>query len=204
MVQNEKKRPGRPRSYDPDAALDAALDAFWRAGFAGTSLDDLSAATGMNRPSIYAAFGDKRALFIQAIEHYRVKMRDQMRAAFACEEPLRETLLAVYSRALDLYFANIKTPLGCFMLCAVAPDAVNDAEIRAVLSDGLNLLDEAWRRRIQKAQDDGEIGKSLDAASLARVASGTLYYLSVRARAGESRDNLEQAARTTVDMICSV
>jgi AcrR family transcriptional regulator len=204
MVQKEKRKPGRPRAYDPDAALEAALDVFWRAGFSGTSLDDLSAATGMNRPSIYAAFGDKHALYLQAIEHYREKMRVQMRAAFAAEKPLRETLTDVYSRALDLYFANIKTPLGCFLLCAVVPDVTNDETIRAALTDGLRLLDEAWRRRIQKAQDDGEIGKSLSADNLAKVAAGTLYYLSIRARAGESRENLEHAAKTTVELICRV
>ena len=204
MAQKEKKKPGRPRAYDPDAALDAALDVFWRAGFSGTSLDDLSAATGMNRPSIYAAFGDKHALYLQAIEHYREKMRIQMRAAFAAEMPLRETLLTVYARALDMYFANIKTPLGCFLLCAVVPDVTNDEKIRAVLADGLHLLDEAWRRRIQRAQDEGEIGKSLDADNLAKVAAGTLYYLSIRARAGDDRKKLEQVAETTVELICRV
>jgi AcrR family transcriptional regulator len=66
MVQKQPPlRPrGRPRAYDPDVALAQAMDTFWHAGYAGTSLDDLSAATGMNRPSLYAAFGDKRALYL--------------------------------------------------------------------------------------------------------------------------------------------
>lgn len=204
MVQKEKRKPGRPRAYDPEAALDAALRLFWRAGFASTSMDDLSAATGMNRPSIYAAFGDKHSLYLKAIDHYRVKMREQMAHAFNNDKPLREAMTRVYAAALDLYFANIKTPLGCFLICAVAPDVTGDEEIRKTMSDGLRLLDDAWRRRIQKAQDDGEIGTSIDADSLAKVAAGTLYYLSIRARTGESRESLEKVAQTTVDLICSV
>ena len=203
MVQNEKKKPGRPRAYDPEAALDAALDVFWRSGFASTSMDDVTAATGMNRPSLYAAFGDKRCLYLKAIKHYRVKMRDQVSTAFTEDRPVREAMNDIYDHALDLYFGNIKTPLGCFLICAVAPDIPDDPEVRAIMSEGLNLLDDAWRRRIKKAQDEGEIGKSIDAATLAKVASGTLYYLSIRARTGEPRETLEGVARATVDLICN-
>ena len=65
-----KRRRGRPRAYDPEVALNRAIGAFWNAGYSGTSLDDLAAATGMNRPSLYAAFGDKHALYVKALEHY--------------------------------------------------------------------------------------------------------------------------------------
>src|SRR5882724_10797919 len=66
----EPKRRGRPRAYDPATAIARAAETFWKAGYAGTSLDDLSAATGMNRPSLYAAFGDKRDLYLKALEIY--------------------------------------------------------------------------------------------------------------------------------------
>ena len=71
MVQKEETRLGRPREYDPEVALQRATDAFWDAGFSGTSLDDLSARTGMNRPSLYAAFGDKQALYLKTLESYQ-------------------------------------------------------------------------------------------------------------------------------------
>src|SRR5580765_5390194 len=69
------KRRGRPRAYEPDVALARALDVFWKDGFAATSLDDLSAATGMNRPSLYGAFGDKRELYKKSYENYRNRAR---------------------------------------------------------------------------------------------------------------------------------
>ena len=86
MVQkktSEPKRRGRPRAYDPAQALARAADTFWKAGYAGTSLDDLSEATGMNRPSLYAAFGDKRDLYLKTLEHYREESRALARAALA-------------------------------------------------------------------------------------------------------------------------
>src|SRR6185503_13287769 len=77
----EPKRRGRPRAYDPDTALARAAATFWKAGYAGTSLDDLVEATGMNRPSLYAAFGDKREIYLKTLEHYREGSRALARAA---------------------------------------------------------------------------------------------------------------------------
>src|SRR5438045_2737757 len=95
------KRRGRPRAYDPDLALSRAMDVFWKEGFAGTSLDELSAATGMNRPSLYGAFGDKRDLYIKAYQHYRERSRVGMVDLFKQDLPLRQLLHRVFELALD-------------------------------------------------------------------------------------------------------
>src|SRR6186713_2426376 len=97
------KRRGRPRAYEPDVALGKALDLFRKDGFAATSLDDLSAATGMNRPSLYGAFGDKRELYIKSYESYRDRARVRMAEVFALDLPLRPMLLRIYGIALDMY-----------------------------------------------------------------------------------------------------
>ncbi|MBV8701690.1 MAG: TetR/AcrR family transcriptional regulator, partial [Bradyrhizobium sp.] len=86
------KRRGRPRAYEPDVALGKALDLFRKGGFAATSLDDLSSATGMNRPSLYGAFGDKRELYIKSYQRYRDDARAAMIDIFRNEQPLRERL----------------------------------------------------------------------------------------------------------------
>src|SRR6478672_12684769 len=83
------KRRGRPRAYQPEVALAKALDLFRRDGFAATSLDDLSAVTGMNRPSLYGAFGDKRELYIKSYQRYRDDARGAMLEVFRAEAPLR-------------------------------------------------------------------------------------------------------------------
>ena len=100
------KRRGRPRAYDPKTALARAAETFWKAGYAGTSLDDLVAATGMNRPSLYAAFGDKRELYLKTLEHYRDEYRALARETLADDPTLRVFLKRFYDTALDLYLAG--------------------------------------------------------------------------------------------------
>src|SRR5215472_9580661 len=108
------KRRGRPRAYQPDVALGKALELFRKGGFAATSLDDLSAATGMNRPSLYGAFGDKRELYIKSYQRYRDDARAATAEIFRQEMPIRKRLERIYSVALDIYFAGEEGPSGCF------------------------------------------------------------------------------------------
>src|SRR5882672_4671340 len=90
------KRRGRPRAYEPEVALGNALDLFRQGGFAATSLDDLSAATGKNRPSLYGAFGDKRELYIKSYQRYRDDARAAMLDIFREEMPIRRRLERIY------------------------------------------------------------------------------------------------------------
>src|SRR5207247_4030667 len=99
------KRRGRPRAYQPDVALGKALDLFRKDGFAATSLDDLSAATGMNRPSLYGAFGDKRELYIKSYARYRSDARAAMAGIFKTEAPIRIRLARIFAVALDIYLS---------------------------------------------------------------------------------------------------
>src|SRR3954468_20536838 len=108
------KRRGRPRAYDPATAVARAAETFWKAGYAGTSLDDLSAATGMNRPSLYAAFGDKRDLYLRTLEHYRNESRALAREALADHPPLGVFLRRFYNKALELYLQG--GPRGCYTI----------------------------------------------------------------------------------------
>jgi AcrR family transcriptional regulator len=100
------KRRGRPRAYEPEVALGRALDLFRKSGFAATSLDDLSAATGMNRPSLYGAFGDKRELYIKSYQRYRDDARAATLDIFREEMPLRQRLQRIYAIALDIYLSG--------------------------------------------------------------------------------------------------
>ena len=94
---------GRPRAYDADAALGAARDAFWAAGYSATSLADLATATGMNRPSLYAAFGNKQALYLKALAQLGGNMEQQVGAVLGAPLPLAEALRRFYLNALTLY-----------------------------------------------------------------------------------------------------
>src|SRR3954451_8054213 len=103
MVQKEAKARGRPRSFDADAVLDKARAVFWNLGYAATSLDDLAAATGLNRPSLYGAFGDKHALYMAALQRSRDESIAAITQVTAIEAPLREVLTIAYSAGIRIY-----------------------------------------------------------------------------------------------------
>src|SRR5204862_7935522 len=103
-----------PRAYEAGGAVARACDGCWKGGLTGTSGDDRSAATGMNRRSLYGAFGDKRELYIKSYEAYRDRGRARMGEAFAVELPLRQMLERIYAIALDMYLSGKAGPRGCF------------------------------------------------------------------------------------------
>src|ERR1700749_768779 len=147
------KRRGRPRAYEPDVALAKALALFRKDGFAATSLDDLSAATGMNRPSLYGAFGDKRELYIKSYQRYRNDARAAMIDIFRDEQPLRERLKRIYSIALDIYLSGDRGPRGCFTVMTAASEAVSDPDIRAMVLEGFVELDKAFITCFRRARE---------------------------------------------------
>ncbi len=203
MVQKEgPKRRGRPRSYDPEQALQQIMEAFWKTGYSGTSLDDLSAATGLNRPSLYAAFGDKRELYLKALGHYRQLSFGPISEALSSGSPLRDALMQVYAIALSLYFPEEGQPLGCFAVGTATTEAVEEPAIRAALMQGLQRLDGVFAACIQAARERGEIPADADAAALAALASATLFSLAIRARAGSPRNELERMAQAATAVIC--
>ncbi|HLI14186.1 MAG TPA: helix-turn-helix domain-containing protein [Alphaproteobacteria bacterium] len=202
MVQKLVPRRGRPRAYDPDAALARAMETFWDAGYAATSLDDLSAATGMNRPSLYGAFGDKRALYLETLERYRAAARAALKETLAGDRPLREALRHLYATALALYFSGEHGARGCYLIGTAATEAVLDPAVRAALAEALGEIDAAIEARIRLAQRQGELRADADSAALARLAAAVLHTLALRSRAGEQRAALEATAAAGIDLIC--
>ena len=196
------KRRGRPRAYQPDVALGKALGLFRKEGFAATSLDDLSAATGMNRPSLYGAFGDKRELYIKSYQRYRDDARAAMTEIFRGDMPIRKRLARIYAAALDIYLTGESSPLGCFTVMTAASEAVADPEIRAMVLDGLSELDKAFANAFRRAKATGELPDNADPASLAQLASATIHTIAIRARARVPRKELEAIVKGAIDVMC--
>jgi AcrR family transcriptional regulator len=197
----EPKRRGRPRAYEPDVALGKALDLFRTQGFAATSLDDLSEATGMNRPSLYGAFGDKRELYIKSYQRYREEARASMVEIFRQEMPVRRRLERIFASALNIYLSGETGPRGCFTVVTAASEAVGDPEIRAMVLDGLNELDKAFASCFRRAKEKGELSESADPAVLAQLASATVHSIAIRSRARVSRKELEAIVKGAIDLM---
>jgi AcrR family transcriptional regulator len=195
------KRRGRPRAYEPEVALARALDVFWKDGFAATSLDDLSAATGMNRPSLYGAFGDKRELYIKTHQSYRDRARLRMAEVFSAELPLRTLLARVYGIALDIYLSGEDGPRGCFTVMTAASEAVFDPDIRGLVLSGLAEMDRFFARLFKAAQARGELPQKADPDALAHLASATIHTIAIRARAQVPRRELEAIVKGAIDVM---
>lgn len=202
MSEVPAKRRGRPRAYDPDVALAKATEIFWSQGFAGASLDDLAAATGMNRPSLYGAFGDKQALFKTALDAYMDRSRAAMTEAFRGGGSLHDILTRIYHTALGFYLSDDFGGRGCFLASAGLGQALIDDEVRRIVADGLHELDRGVEGLLVRRQAKGELPSTVDPVALGRVASMMMNALSVRARAGETREQLEATIPVMVGLIC--
>ena len=206
MVQNKKTKPdgrrGRPRAYDPEVALIRATDAFWKNGYAGTSLDDIAAATGMNRPSLYAAFGDKQSLYLKALAHYWELRQAEIREALAGNQPLAETLMNIYEAALSVYISGDARPRGCFVVGTAVTEAVEDATIRNSVTTGTLAFDADFEARFRREQAQGRLKSDADPAALAVLATATMHTIAIRARSGIPQAELLELARKAVKVIC--
>jgi len=200
VVQNARSRRGRPRSFDADAVLIKARDTFWRAGFQATSLDRLSEATGLKRPSLYGAFGDKQALYVALLRAYRESNVASVQRVLGEAATLREGLAAVYAGAINLYAPNGQ---GCFILNTAPSEAETDDAVRQELGQVTDDLDGAFADRFERAKAEGEVGGRVEPRERGRLATAVLHSLSIRARGGEPRPALEDLARTGVDLLVS-
>jgi AcrR family transcriptional regulator len=196
----QPRRRGRPPSYDRAIALGAIRDAFWDRGFSATSLDDIAAAAGMNRPSLYGAFGDKREMYLAALRMFAVESGREFQKALAAST-LREALEALYVRAIQDYTSGKGGPRGCLVICTAVTEATGDPAIRSALAAILAELDSVVAVRIARAQAEGDRCTGGDAKVLARVATSVLHSVAVRARAGARRSELLTIARAAAEFI---
>ena len=136
MVQ--KRQPGRPRAFDPDQALDVAMDVFWQKGYDATSIGDLTEALGINRPSLYATFGDKARLFDKVLDRYVNKIATAPVEAFEQEEKIDAAVTAFFATALDCAYGPGERPRGCLIVSVagtLAPVSNSVSERLCAFSD---------------------------------------------------------------------
>jgi AcrR family transcriptional regulator len=196
MQRKTAPRMGRPRSFDPERALDCALKVFWRKGYEATSLSDLTKAMGVNRPSLYAAFGDKKALFRTALDRYV-----NGPAGYAQEALKEPTARAVVERLLrgaaDLN-TDPRNPGGCLMVQGALASGEAAESVREELTACRAAGEDALRRRLQYAKSKGDLSKDADPAGLARYIATVIYGIAVQAAGGASREQLQHVIEMTL------
>jgi len=184
---------GRPREFDADEALDKAMMVFWRRGFEGTSISDLTDVMGINRPSLYAAFGNKETLFRLALDRY-VEMGPGSIQRKALQEPTARRVVEMLLRGAAEKLTDPCHPAGCLAVqgalsCGEASEAIK-SELTARRCAGEAQL----RQRLERAKTEGDLRPDSDPIALARYVSTLLQGMSVQAAGGASQQELLDVA----------
>jgi len=195
-MRKEQAVMGRPREFDTDAALEKAMRLFWAKGYEGTSVADLTGTLGISRPSLYAAFGDKQALFRAALERYAAGPACYVAAALG-KPTAREVAEQLLRGAADLQTSS-SNPGGCLTVNGAIASGDEAEPVRQVLNAhrtaGVALL----RHRFERSKAQHDLPKDSDPAALARFVASVVYGMAVLASGGASRKELEQVIRTAM------
>jgi TetR/AcrR family transcriptional regulator, transcriptional repressor for nem operon len=189
----------RPRSFDPDEVLDLARDVFWQKGFQGTSLDDITAATGLAKPSLYAAFGDKNALFLNVLDRYHARIvahaEKVINEGSSAREAIERWLAAFIPRC-----SGAKGSRGCLSVNASADGIAEQKEVRARIEAFNRKLEHLLRDRLRA--DRAQFGAAFDPDAAAHTIMAIYVGLMVLAKdkpsAASVRATLDQMMRLLV------
>ena len=197
-VQDVTVGRGRPREFCVDAALSAALGVFWSKGYEGASLSDLTEAMGVTRPSLYAAFGNKEALFRKALDLY-----EREKLAFMSEALQAPTGRGVAERILTNALAMQTStcgPRGCLNVISSVACGAEAASIKEEVVKRRASSEAALIRRFEQARADGDLADDADPASLVRFLMAVLQGMAVQAGSGVPRESLQQIVATTLSL----
>lgn len=183
---------GRPREFDIEHALDAALLLFWRHGYEGTSLAALTRAMRINTPSLYAAFGGKEELFRKAVERYLQRPASYLPNALK-ERRVRRAIETLFRGAIEMV-SHPNHPDGCLLVQGALASGPDSERIRRELARRRSDAEAAIRRRLEAAIDAGELPQQANAAKLARYIVTVLWGMSVQASGGATRAELKSVA----------
>ncbi len=180
----------RPREFDRNSALEKAMQAFWTKGYAATSVADLTEVMGLSKSSFYGAFGDKHAVFLQAIDFYRDNVTAQVRSVVDLPAPAHQVIRSVLGRAVD----RILEPdgrRGCFLNNSAVEVGPDDPEAAARCRGGLAVMEDTFHRLVVRGQTEGGISTDKDPQALARFLTGTVNGIMVIGKANPDRRTLD-------------
>ncbi|MBP0495426.1 TetR/AcrR family transcriptional regulator [Pararoseomonas indoligenes] len=185
---------GRPRAFDRNAALERAIRLFWTKGFEATSIADLTQAMGIGAPSLYAAFGSKEALYAEALRHYAETNEGYVWAGFQSAPTARDAVRSLFmDSAAALTGCVVDIPRGC-MVTLSAVGSEGHEELGELVRSARAATLERLSGRFRRAVEEGEVPASTDLHALARFVQTLQSGMSILARDGASRADLEAVA----------
>ncbi|WP_229053339.1 TetR/AcrR family transcriptional regulator [Aeromicrobium sp. Leaf350] len=190
----------RPRSFDADTALAAAVDDFWDSGYGATSTDELCRSTGLSRSSLYNAFGSKRDLYLQAILRYAAEKQGQRADLLATDLDGRALLRVVLTTVLDEQWGD-DDRRTCLMINACVEVGSSDEEVRRALADNADDFRRMIADVVRRGQLDGSLTDRATADQLAAVLHAAVDGLQVRSRIDRDRDPVDDAVSTLLTLL---
>lgn len=190
----------RPREFDEEAVLDAAVGCFWEQGYEATSVRDLCARMGITSASLYNAFGDKRALYRRSLDFYAERSFGERSTRLERRLPPREAIIAFYREIIERSLGDTKAR-GCMMVNSALEAGPRDPEFRAVVAEVLGRIEAFFHRCATAGQQDGSIALTHDTEDLARFLLSVLLGIRVLARTAPSRDQLEGVLRPVLTVL---
>jgi AcrR family transcriptional regulator len=187
---------GRPRAFDIDQALDRAVEVFWRKGYEGTSLSDLTRAMGINRPSLYAAFGDKRALFRKVIDRYTNGAADFTLQALQAPKAREVAERLLFGAAEEMCGGD--HPAGCLLVQGALAAGNEATSVRRELASRRDQARALLHQRLRRAKKEGDLPPDADPAALARYLMTVLNGMAVQGAGGASRKDLRRVAEVAL------
>jgi AcrR family transcriptional regulator len=183
---------GRPREFDRERVLDEAMEVFWRHGYEGATIAELTDAMGINPPSLYAAFGSKEGLLKAALDRYSAKRAEFMREALAAPTA-RKVAELLLLRIADLQ-TDPANPPGCLLVAGGLACGVGAESVPFELASRRAQTEDQLRDRFVRAKNEGDLAAGADPAALARYLSAVIAGMGVLASSGTDRDELRQVA----------
>jgi TetR/AcrR family transcriptional repressor of nem operon len=190
----------RPREFDETAALEAAIACFWSRGYEATSVRDLAENMGLSAPSLYNAYGDKHALFVQALEHYLDRSMRERIERLKNSLPPKQAIRQFIGEIIDLSVSD-RERRGCFLVNSALELAPHDEKLRGLIADRLAELEGFFERSVRKAQAGGTVPRKPGAKDLARLLLGVILGIRVLARVRPERASLESLARPVLALL---
>ena len=194
-----KVKMGRPRGFDEDAVLEAAMRVFWEKSYEGATMADLTKAMGINRSSMYAAFGDKESLFHRIIERYREGRMSHIRQALA-RPSLREVIAGLIHGTAE-FLSTPGNPRGCLSIQGALACGTDAKPVKQAIIEWRRSGEAALKKRLQQAQSEGELPREIQPADFARYLSTVIAGLGVHAAYGATRAELRRVAEIALRLI---
>lgn len=192
---------GRPREFERSAVLERAMEAFWERGYEATSMQDLVDCMGINRGSMYATFGGKRPLFLEALQHYIDQSVERVANALMQEGSPRGNIESLMRTLADTAQCPETCCRGCLLVNSVNEMAPHDEDVRAMLRAWIERCEDLFTRTLIRARDAGEIGKSRSPRALARMLLSTVFGVKTLGKVEPSKKTIRDIVDTALSSL---